>query len=342
MRAFFVVILLLAPAEANAEADFPFPEPSDTSRAVAPWPGQAIQSPSTGGTVVTSIQTEINPSFQVSLPASAGERTNFQFVVPPVLDASQVQACLLQGLEKEVFLSCVVDRALPEGYRMTTQCLNDNSDDAARALLCSTGREDVVAEYDKFNEVGQCVEGSMDDFDAARCVTDAYLGADARYYADCITQNRGSIGGTVVCGLAKSLTPEQQIALNCAVASGGEPYTFATCTGGDLTLRELNKCLDYGIGTERGCFGPNNEYTKFWRGVDDTVKHAFGENSEVYKAFNLVRKNVYSPGANHEAVKAINNALNDIKHGPGDNNEAVKAMRGLQDGLQSVGSVFRF
>ncbi|MBY5635922.1 hypothetical protein HFO39_14205 [Rhizobium leguminosarum] len=341
MRSLVLLILLFTSAEAHGESDFPFPEPSDTSKAVAPWPGQVIQPPTNGGTVVTSIQTEIHPSFEVNMPASAG--THFQFVTPPVLDTNQVKTCLLQsGADKDEFLGCVVDRALPQEYRMTTECLSNNAGDAARALLCSTGRDDVIAEYDKFNGVSQCVEGSPDNWTASKCVTDVYLEGDARYYADCITQNQGNVTGTIVCGIGKSLTPEQQIAVNCAVASGGEPSTFAACTGGDLTLRELNKCWEHGIGTSQGCLGPNNEYVKFWRDMDDTVKHAFGENSEVYRAFSLVRNNVLSPGPNHEGIKAINNALNDIKNGPSENNEAVKAIRGLQDGLQSIGNVLSF
>jgi hypothetical protein len=43
----------------------------------------------------------------------------------------------------------------------------------------------------------------------------------------------------------------------CVGEAGGEPTRTAVCAAGRLTLNELNKC-EKGIGTDDGCFGPNN------------------------------------------------------------------------------------
>ena len=68
----------------------------------------------------------------------------------------------------------------------------------------------------------------------------------------------------------QTLTPEQQVIVQCALQTGGEPISLTTCVGGQLTMNELSKCLSIGIGG-RGCFGDNNTATAFvnnaWRGV---------------------------------------------------------------------------
>jgi hypothetical protein len=54
------------------------------------------------------------------------------------------------------------------------------------------------------------------------------------------------------------VNPEQQIAIQCVVSTGGQPYAAAGCIASRLTARELTKCLTDGIGG-RGCFGDTND-----------------------------------------------------------------------------------
>ncbi|MGF9763994.1 hypothetical protein AAII07_53680 [Microvirga sp. 0TCS3.31] len=54
------------------------------------------------------------------------------------------------------------------------------------------------------------------------------------------------------------LNPEQQIAVQCVVSTGGTPPAAAGCIASRLTARELTKCLTDGIGG-RGCFGDTND-----------------------------------------------------------------------------------
>jgi hypothetical protein len=85
-----------------------------------------------------------------------------------------------------------------------------------------------------------------------------------RDYLGCVTRNKGSYAGMATCAIAKDATPEQQIALSCAIETVGQPHAYAICVGGQLTGREISKCWDRGIAVEGGCFGPNNEIRKFF------------------------------------------------------------------------------
>jgi hypothetical protein len=70
------------------------------------------------------------------------------------------------------------------------------------------------------------------------------------YYLSCVTQNKGDIKSSAVCALVKDLTPEQQIAISCAMSTGGQPYAFAACVGGQLFASEVSKCWEDGVATE--------------------------------------------------------------------------------------------
>jgi hypothetical protein len=184
--------------------------------------------------------------------------------------------------------------------------------------------------------VQKCVRKATNTIDRANCVGQQVLGDDGRYYANCLAQNRESTSAALVCALAKDLTPEQQIALNCAITTGGEPHAFAVCAAGQLTAREIDKCWKYGVATDEGCFGPNNEIRKYWNSVDGTLKHAFGENSEAYKAFTFYKNNVAAPGPGHEVVRAANTVIRDLREGPGPGNDVVQAATAISGGVQSV------
>ena len=107
-----------------------------------------------------------------------------------------------------------------------------------------------------------------------------------------------SLTGTVVCygSGALELNPELQIAMECAISTGGEPMAFAGCAGGRLTQRELTKCFDEGIGGD-GCFGDNNEIVIGLRSVGLELEDVLGPTNSW--------------------VRAWNTGVNDIQHGPG-------------------------
>lgn len=292
---------------------------------------------------------QISPTISVVLPGQPGAsnpglNTGVQLARPPLPDEQQLRSCYQNTNGREAFYSCVVESAMPKEYQITKQCIASNQTDSGRALACSTGRNDVVKAYDKFKAVNDCTKktGGQDNYQVAQCIGDSTLGSNERYYLSCITKNKGDYKTAAVCALAKDLTPEQQIAISCAISTGGQPHAFAVCTGGQLLTRELDKCWQHGIATSDGCFGPNNEYRKFLSNVDAQMKTTLGANSVAYQAYQLWQNNVLAPGPNGEVIKAVNNGLSDVKNGPGENNEIVKAGNALAGGVKSIGKVFGF
>lgn len=292
---------------------------------------------------------QLNPFLEVVLPGRPGDippgglPTGVQFALPPLPDEGQLRACSSDSDSSNEFYECVVEHAMPRAYRIVSECRDEHPKDGGRALICSTENPELMDAYEKIVGIKECTEDNeRSGWDVAQCIGDQTLGENERYYLGCVTRNRGDLTKTAVCGLAKNLNPEQQIALACAISSGGEPHAFAVCTGGQLLERELNKCWQHGIATASGCFGPNNEYSRLLRSADQQMRRTLGENSVLYHAYQAWHHNVLAPGENHEIVKVINNGIRDVRNGPGENNEFVKAGKALEKGFRSVGKVFGF
>lgn len=283
------------------------------------------------------------PTLQVALPGSAQPQPGafsggVRFAATPLPNLNALRNCYDSASDEDEFHGCLVDKALPPAYRLTKECLRRHDDDAAAAFVCSTGNRELQHRYEQVREVQECAQDASNNAEVANCLGQPFLGQNERYYANCLARNANDLSAAVVCGLAKDLTPEQQIALSCAVKTGGQPHAFATCAGGQLAAREIDKCWQHGIGTEKGCFGPNNELNKFWNGVDGTLRNTLGPSSDLYRAFSLYKNNVLAPGPNHELVRAANTVLNDLRHGPGPGHDIVRAGNAISGGLQSVGS----
>jgi hypothetical protein len=258
----------------------------------------------------------------------------------PTPHPADVQGCVNQSISSGNiggFKNCIMTSALPQQYRIAEACLTNPRNDAAQALFCSTHQDAALNAYNRVKSVRECM--AKEDASAIRVVGCAGLGVlneRDKYYARCVLDNEGDLARTAVCGLAPNLTPEQQIALSCAVETGAEPHAYVACTGGQLLDRELNKCLQNGFGGPNGCYGDNNEFRKFFNGIDSVVKQATGGNSAVYQSWKFMKDNVYAPGPNHEVVKFINNGIRDIQQGPGPNNDIVKAGNALGNGMNAV------
>lgn len=254
------------------------------------------------------------------------DQLGLRFAAAAIPDPVRLASCHDQTQTKKDFFYCIAEFALPEDYKLTRDCLWKFSFDVGAAAVCSSGSEDNMDVYQSAREVQQCVESEGSDR-IAWCLGAPVLGKESRYYLQCISDNNGEWETAAVCALAKDLNPEQQIALSCAISTGGAPQAFASCTAGRLTAREINKCWENGVGTNDGCFGPNNELVRAARAARDKVCKVSGENSAVCDAYTIWSDNVVAPGQNHEVVRALNNAVNDVRNGPGENNELVKAGR---------------
>jgi len=129
-----------------------------------------------------------------------------------------------------------------------------------------------------------CAQNAEDWRRFAGCVVGSKLniGGDLGKITACAAANGGDPITTAACSAYFDLTPEQQIAIQCASQSS-DAMTFVACTGGQLTLREYMKCQGKAVAQE-DCFGPNNEIRKFVRnmGLGDIQ-----ENTVVAQALNF-------------------------------------------------------
>jgi hypothetical protein len=110
-----------------------------------------------------------------------------------------------------------------------------------------------------------------------------------------------------VCAAGSNLTSEQQVFLECAMSTGGQPYAFAGCVGTQLTINELHKCIEQGAGGD-GCFGKNNEAVKRVSDAWKYVTEGPGPSNDLLGRDGFLGKN-------------LDNARNDLENGPGHNND---------------------
>jgi hypothetical protein len=129
-----------------------------------------------------------------------------------------------------------------------------------------------------------CAAGSGGNTEALiGCAANAVLPPEIAHIASCAATSSGptSFG---LCAVAPQMNPELRIAAECAVASGGEPMSTAACTAGQLTIRELTKCLQGEIGKPGGCFGPNNTIIKHYTNVFNDLTKGLGPNNDLRTA----------------------------------------------------------
>ena len=283
----------------------------------------------------------LKSAVSVRLPNLPGQSNRYaaslNFAVPPIPDIEVAKACRRSTNDEDEFMRCLVEKALPREYRLTRACIELHADDAAAAVVCSSGDGRLAEKYRQVKKLQQCAAGGEKLQDVAKCVGLSSLGTREQYWVNCVAKNDRELTLAAICGLTQDLTPEQQIALSCAASTGGEPRAFAVCTGGRLVERELSKCWSNGIGTESGCFGPNNEIRRYWNDVDHILRQSLGESNDLYRTFVLLKNNALSPGQNHELVRAANTALGDLRRGSlGRNNDIVQAAEVIGKGVQSV------
>lgn len=203
--------------------------------------------------------------------------------------------------------------------------------DCGRALAQGTVSScaSVVGVDETTAEAVDCALRSEGEYEALLvCAAASELGENEQRWARCALSN-GDAVGTVFCaeGHRLGLNPEQQIAASCAISTGGEPFSFASCAGGRLTVRELQKCISGGVGTSDGCFGKNNEIIKAARAVGD----AFEEAGRMLEDAGEFAEDLYA-----DVEEVWEGIENDIVHGPGRNNDIRKGLREFDKGVQNL------
>lgn len=281
-------------------------------------------------------------SHVIPVPQAFADTTQ-RYVPPLYASAETAQACMDSSeSDQDQFADCMLHKMLGQKERQIYDCSQDGADKIQMAV-CMVGAVGGANERRAAQQIGQCYSEHKDDWEQyPLCMTEQNIGGEAAKLLNCVRKQSEAgevtFAGTAFCYGAGTLhlNPEWQIAAECAATSGGEPFTFAGCAGGRLTVRELQKCLTDGVGGN-GCFGPNNEIVKALRSVGIDLNEAFGPNNDLVRTWNNgVHDLQHGPGPNNEVVKVFSTVGNDIVNGPGPGNDIVRAIDNVIPGFSSL------
>lgn len=225
-------------------------------------------------------------------------------------DEARVAACAEDYAETRTtvtFVNCVARETLDEDEAEFVNCAIRHGGRASEIASCAIGGRLSPKERVQF----QCIADNFNNYtQAGLCLLGTRMSSRDARILRCVTQNASSYVAMGICAAAGSrLTPEQQIFVGCMASTGGEPYSFAGCFAGQLTVNELNKCLSQGIGGN-GCFGDNNFIVKSVRNAWKDVTEGPGPNNDLV-------------GRDGFVMRTMENVADDVLHGPGENNDLV-------------------
>lgn len=266
-----------------------------------------------------------------------------RYVRPLLASPQTAQQCMSQsGGDEKTFADCMVKNMVGPREEAVYECAK-SSPNKEEFAFCTIGALGGQNERKAADQIKKCYDKFGGDINQyPLCLAEQNVDQNTQRLIGCVQQQAQggdvTVMGTAMCYGANSLdlNPELQIAVECAAASGGEPMTFAGCTGGRLTERELTKCFTDGIGGN-GCFGPNNEIVKALQGVGIKLDDAFGPTNDIVRNWNNAVSDIQNgPGQNNDAVKAVTTIANDLTNGPGPNNDVVKAIDNVIPGFSSL------
>jgi hypothetical protein len=234
-------------------------------------------------------------------------------------------------LNRERFGNCMIQNLAGNKELEILNCIK-NSQSSVEQTMCMIGILGGSKEKQISQKLLECYNAYGTDYSKyALCLAGTTSDPALAKLISCIEQQsrtgQVSFMNTAVCyGVQNlNLNPETQIILECAMASGGDPYIFAGCSGGQLLSRELDKCLTYGVGGTNGCFGKNNDIIKGLAAIGQAMNIEFGPNNDLTKTWNNTVNDIKNgPGENHEAVKIIRNVSNEIERA---NNNVKKELK---------------
>lgn len=197
-------------------------------------------------------------------------------------DVKALAWCSAKGELPPAVVSCIdgyqADRTRATLQTCALNALGGDAQKAAAMLACADKASGIKAALcmagpsisPKLRGAAECAQTSQsfEGFASCTAMKEVPLGLDGDLgrLASCGIQAQGDPLGTAVCIADTGLNPSQQILLQCAAASGGEPLTFAGCAGGRLALQEFIQCKNVSFG-EGNCFGKNNEIRRFVRAL---------------------------------------------------------------------------
>jgi hypothetical protein len=279
-----------------------------------------------------------------------------RYTAPLLATPATAESCLVENsitenddsgntvvtLDESGFGSCMLDSMLGTREKDIYHCTMD-SPSGAELAFCVVGAIGGEEERRITNQLNNCYSEHGSQWNEYPvCLLEENIDSDSAKLLNCVMEqaDTGSVDlfGTAVCfGVEKlNMNPEAQIAMQCAMMSGGEPFTFAGCAGGELTLRELNKCVETGIGGD-GCFGPNNDIVRALSDIGIDLNRQLGPNNDLVRAWNNGVNDLRDgPGANNDLLQVANTIANDLSNGPGPNNDIVQAVDQVLPGFSSL------
>ena len=232
-------------------------------------------------------------------------------------------------------LACLAGERLTPAQRIALACAVDStdSDELAKCLTRNLAVSPEVARcYQKADDRGEftacllegrgvsrqltrtalCATSNEEATSLEGCLARALLPSELPREVQCAIEHSDSIAGYAFCVSGTQMSAEQKVGVQCLIETGGEPAEYVGCVAGRLTKREMLKCLQYGVGGTRGCFGPNNDLVRTLNQLGANI----GENNDIFRAANTV--------------------IQDIVQGPGPNNDVVRFIRDAQKGVEQV------
>jgi hypothetical protein len=225
-------------------------------------------------------------------------------------------------------INCV--SGIPEDLKSTLSCILGGSDcedlignlpnlgGAQRLSTClaeaSTDRERMNCVMQNVNidpqvkaTLGCLANANSDVSMVIACAASQHVPPEVARATVCAASSTG-VTDFALCAVAPKMNEEARIAAECAVSTGGEPLSFASCTAGRLTVRELTKCLQGEFGKDGGCFGPNNDFVKALKTIANDLLHGPGQNNDIVRFLNNFAS----------AVEDLGRAVGDLLKGVGD------------------------
>lgn len=235
-------------------------------------------------------------------------------------DAGKIGECAKGPKEKMV--SCFFgDKPEYKAASQVVACVQGGRDASSLLANCS----DFLVKDPKTRAVLACVaQAGSDNNKLAGCAASSVLPPEIARLAGCAAASQGPTS-FALCAAGPLMNEEWRIAAECAVHSGGEPISFAGCTAGRLTVKELTQCFSGG-----SCFGPNNTIVKYYTNAFNDVLHGPGASNEIVVALGKLGEATGGPNSVVNKPSQVFGGENSLFRNPGQVvKDAGKAIDGI-------------
>ena len=186
------------------------------------------------------------PNGRISIPENIAQPTR-PYGNIMMTQKSQAESCYNSSLQngkvnKELFAKCMLSNILEDNQVKMLECMQLANSDEERSL-CAIKFLGGEKEREIAGQLIDCYKENGKNWkNYSLCMAKENLDEDSAQLLACIESQSKTgnitILNTAMCyGAGKlDLNPESQIIAECALSSGGEPYTFAGCAGEDCSL----------------------------------------------------------------------------------------------------------